>query len=174
MRIVITLVSSAIIPAVARSKGRPHDTSTKEGTGRRAWLEHAQQELQVAGHRAGGARAAVLDALDREPCCLTAQEIFDNLRADGRKVGIASVYRTLELLSKLHLVRRVDIGAAACYEPAHPGGEHHHHVVCERCGKVTAFEDKNLEAAIDSLGRRLKYSVGVHEVMLRGACPDCR
>jgi Fur family ferric uptake transcriptional regulator len=139
-----------------------------------AWLEHARKELQGAGHRAGGARSAVLEALDREPCCLTAQEIFDTLRARGRTVGIASVYRTLELLSKLNLVRRVDIGAAACYEPAHPGGEHHHHVVCERCGKVASFEDEGLEDAIDRLGRRLRYKVGVHEVVLRGACPDCR
>jgi Fur family ferric uptake transcriptional regulator len=140
---------------------------------RSEWLEHAHQELRGAGLRGGGARSAILEALDREPCCLTAQEIFDALRASRRRVGIASVYRTLELLSKLGLVRRVDIGAAACYEPAHPGGEHHHHVICEQCGKVTAFEDEGLEDAIDRLGRRLKYKVGVHEVMLRGACPDC-
>jgi Fur family transcriptional regulator, ferric uptake regulator len=138
------------------------------------WLAHARDELQGAGLRSGGARSAVLEALDREPCCLTAQEIFDNLRAGGRRVGIASVYRTLDLLSKLRLVHRVDIGGAACYEPAHPGGEHHHHVVCDRCGKVAAFEDEGLEDAIDRLGRRLKYKVGVHEVVLRGACPDCR
>jgi Fur family transcriptional regulator, ferric uptake regulator len=144
------------------------------GSKRSDWLDHARSELQGAGHRAGGARSAVLEALDQEPCCLTAQEIFDNLRAGGRKVGIASVYRTLEVLSKLSLVRRVEIGAAACYEPAHPGGEHHHHVVCEGCGKVAAFEDRGLEDAIDRLGRRLKYKVGVHEVLLRGACPDCR
>jgi Fur family ferric uptake transcriptional regulator len=141
---------------------------------RSAWLEHALSQLQEAGHRAGGARSAVLETLDGDPCCLTAQEIFDHLRSGDRRVGIASVYRTLELLSKLHLVRRVDIGTAACYEPAHPGGEHHHHVVCDRCGKVAAFEDRGLEDAIDRLGRRLKYRVGVHEVVLRGACPECR
>jgi Fur family ferric uptake transcriptional regulator len=138
------------------------------------WLGHAREELERAGHRTGGARTAVLETLDRQPCCLTAQEIFDDLRAKGRKVGIASVYRTLELLSKLNLVHRVDIGVAACYEAAHPGGEHHHHVVCDRCGKVAAFEDEGLEEAIDRLGRRLKYTVGVHDVVLRGACPDCR
>jgi Fur family ferric uptake transcriptional regulator len=141
---------------------------------RSAWLEHALSQLQATGHRAGGARSAVLEKMDQEPCCLTAQEIFDQLRGDDRRVGIASVYRTLELLSKLNLVRRVDIGTAACYEPAQPGGEHHHHVVCDRCGKVAAFEDRGLEDAIERLGRRLKYKVGLHEVVLRGACPECR
>ena len=141
---------------------------------RSEWLDHARTELQAAGLRTGGARSAVLETLAEEPCCLTAQEIFDSLRSGDRRVGIASVYRTLELLSKLSLVRRVDIGSAACYEPAHPGGEHHHHVVCDDCGKVAAFEDRSLEDAIDRLGRRLKYNVGVHEVVLRGACPECR
>jgi Fur family ferric uptake transcriptional regulator len=138
------------------------------------WIDHARNELEIAGHRAGGARAAVLEALDREPCCLTAQEIFDNLRASGRGVGIASVYRTLELLSRLNLIRRVDLGTSAGYEPEQPSGEHHHHLVCEDCGRISAFEDKRLEEAIQRLGRRLEYKVGEHEVVLRGACPDCR
>lgn len=141
---------------------------------RTGWLDHARSELQEAGHRAGGARAAVLEVLDREPCCLSAQEIFDNVRTGGRAVGIASVYRTLELLTKLNLVRRVDIGTSACYEREQPGGDHHHHLVCEGCGKVAAFEDRRLEEAIERLGRRLEYRVGEHEVVLRGACPDCR
>lgn len=141
---------------------------------RSAWADHAREALRQDGHRSGGARAAVLDLLARQDCLLSAQEIFDALRAEGRTAGIASVYRALELLTRTGLVRRVDIGPAACFEPALPGGEHHHHVVCEQCGKVAAFEDAALEDAIDRLARRLRYSVGEHDVVLRGACPDCR
>jgi Fur family ferric uptake transcriptional regulator len=112
--------------------------------------------------------------LAQQDCCLTAQEIFDGLRAKDMRVGIASVYRALELLSRLELVRRLDIGSAACYEPAYPGGEHHHHAVCEDCGKVAAFEDGALEEAIDRLATRQRFDVAVHEVILRGSCPDCR
>jgi Fur family ferric uptake transcriptional regulator len=138
------------------------------------WRQHAQRVLGQEGRRGGGARAAVIELLAGQDCCLTAQEIFDELRADGRTIGIASVYRALELLSRLGLVRRLEIGASACYEPERPGGEHHHHVVCERCGKVAAFEDRALEEAIERLARRHRYAVGVHEVTLRGSCPDCR
>jgi Fur family ferric uptake transcriptional regulator len=116
----------------------------------------------------------VLELLARQDCCLTAQEIFDGLRAGDRRVGIASVYRALDLLSRLELVRRLEIGASACYEPAYPDGGHHHHAVCERCGKVAPFEDRALEDAIDSLARRQRFNVAVHEVTLRGSCPDCR
>jgi Fur family transcriptional regulator, ferric uptake regulator len=138
------------------------------------WRDHAREELRRAGHRSGGARSAVVDLMGRQHCCLTAQEIFDTLREDGQVVGIASVYRALDLLSRMGLVRRLDLADAAYYEPAHPGGEHHHHVVCDRCGKVSSFEDHALETAIERLARRLKYSVAEHDVVLRGACPDCR
>jgi len=141
---------------------------------RSEWAEHARDELRRAGHRSGGARTAVLDVIARQDCCLTAQEIFDNLRATGRDAGIASVYRALELLTRMGLLRRVELADAAAYEPALPGGEHHHHVVCDRCGKVSPFEDEALERAIDRLAGRLEYDVGGHDVVLRGACRDCR
>jgi Fur family transcriptional regulator, ferric uptake regulator len=141
---------------------------------RTEWAEHATTELRRAGHRSGGARAAVIDLMASQHCCLTAQEVFDQLRADGRVVGIASVYRALDLLARLGLVRRLEMGTASGYEPALPSGHHHHHVVCDRCGKVSSFEDPALEKAIDRLSRRLKHSVAEHDVVLRGACPDCR
>jgi Fur family transcriptional regulator, ferric uptake regulator len=149
------------------------------GVGRRSgqraeWAEHARNELRQAGHRSGGARTAVLDVIARQHCCLTAQEIFDDLRSGGRDAGIASIYRALELLTRMGLVRRVELAEAAAYEPALPGGEHHHHVVCDRCGKVSPFEDAELERAIDRLAARLEYDIGRHDVVLRGACEDCR
>jgi Fur family ferric uptake transcriptional regulator len=137
------------------------------------WREHAQSVLSLEGHRGGGARAAVIDLLAGQDCCLTAQEIFDELREDGRAIGIASVYRALELLSRLGLVRRLEIGSSACYEPERPGGEHHHHVVCEQCGRVEPFEDPGLERAIGRLQGRVGFEVSEHEVVLRGRCPRC-
>ena len=116
----------------------------------------------------------MIDVIARQDCCLTAQEIFDALRAGRRDAGIASVYRALELLTRMGLLRRVELSDAAAYEPAHPGGEHHHHVVCDRCGKVSAFEDDGLERAIDRLAGRLEYDVGRHDVVLRGEYRDCR
>ncbi len=139
------------------------------------WIEHAEAALRTAGYRASAPRSAVLGLIARQECVLTAREIADSLRDDGRGVGVATVYRTLELLEGLRLVQRLDVGdASARYEPALPGGEHHHHhLVCDECGLVTPFEDSRLERAIDDLGRRLDYSVGDHDVILRGSCPNC-
>ena len=135
------------------------------------WGAHARRELSRTGHRAGGAREQVLALLERQPCCLSAQEIHDRLRAGERAVGLASVYRALDLLTQLKLVHRVDVDGTACYEPADPSGDHHHHAICERCGKRDAFEDPELERLIDGLADRLGYDLGEHDIVLRGRCP---
>jgi len=138
------------------------------------WAEQTLAALEGRGRRGGGARRAVVELLGRQDCCLTAQQIFDKLRADGRRVGIASVYRVLEQLSERGLVQRIDLGAGiARYEPALESGEHHHHLVCDDCGKVEAFADPELEAVIHKVERKTGYSVAAHDVVLRGACRDC-
>jgi Fur family transcriptional regulator, ferric uptake regulator len=138
-----------------------------------SWTETTIETLRAKG-RDGGARRAVVELLGDQHCCLTAQEIFDRLRAGGRRVGIATVYRTLEQLTRDGLVSRVELGeGTARFEPVHAGGEHHHHLVCEDCGKVEAFADDELERALRKVERRTGYSVAGHDVVLRGACNDC-
>jgi Fur family ferric uptake transcriptional regulator len=108
-------------------------------------------------------------------CSVTAKEIGDRLREQGDDIGVASIYRTLDLLDRLRLARRVDAAeGVARYEPIDPSGQHHHHLVCQSCGEVTAFEDRNLEHAIEELSRRVDYAVDAHDVTLRGECPACR
>jgi Fur family ferric uptake transcriptional regulator len=143
-------------------------------TASHTWEAHAQRELARAGHRAGGARAEVLALLAQQHCCLSAQEVHDELRRRDRAVGMASVYRALDVLAGLGLVHRVEVGGVACFEPADPSGDHHHHALCERCGALTAFEDPALEAVLERAGDRLGYAVGGHDVTLRGTCPTCR
>src|ERR671934_846623 len=138
------------------------------------WATHVRGALMGAGYRSGGAREAVVSLLARQDCCLSAQEIFDRLRAARRPVGIASVYRALETLSELRLVKRVDAGdGVARYEPAPSDGDHHHHLVCRDCGKVEAFSDPRLEHAVDRVADGLGYDVDEHEIVLTGACSDC-
>jgi Fur family ferric uptake transcriptional regulator len=139
------------------------------------WSEHVHRVLATAGLKRGGARERVIELLSSEPCALSAVEIEDRLRAGGRATGRASVYRVLELLLEHGLVERVEVGdGQARYERSHPGGDHHHHLVCERCGRLVAFDDPGLERAIDRLSDRLGVKVASHDVLLRGACPRCK
>jgi Fur family ferric uptake transcriptional regulator len=139
------------------------------------WRERALGELQSAGLRKGQARLAVIDLLSRQPCALTAPEIEAALRQKGHRVGLATVYRTLELLADMKLVGRLDVGQGiARYEPLTPGGDHHHHLVCDHCGRVTPFDDDELEQTIDRLTRKVRFQVAEHDVVLHGACRSCR
>lgn len=138
------------------------------------WAEHARAGLRRAGLRAGGARRAVVDHLSGQDCCLSAQEIRDGIAVEGGSVGIASVYRALDLLAELRLVHRVDVGdGVARFEPARPDGEHHHHLVCDRCGRVQSFSDDALERALARVADALGVPAATHEVVLHGPCAAC-
>jgi len=138
------------------------------------WAISARAALKGAGHRSGGAREAVVSLLATQSCCLSAQEIADRLRERGSDIGIASVYRALDLLHEMGLVQRVDLGeGSARYEPVAPGGEHHHHAVCDRCGRVTAFDDERLERRLEQLAGRLRHSMSGHDLVIHGECSRC-
>jgi Fur family ferric uptake transcriptional regulator len=139
------------------------------------WGERALDALAAEGHRIGGARKAVVELLSQQSCCRSAQEIADELREGGEGVGIASVYRTLDLLHGLGLVQRVDVGEGGQrYEPVVPGGEHHHHAVCDSCGTLTPFEDPSLEQTLERLSKRLGHGGAAHDVVIRGTCTRCK
>lgn len=139
-----------------------------------SWSAHARAVLEDAGYRRGGARDEVIDLLAAQPCAVSVQDIEAALRGGGRPIGRASIYRAVDTLAELGLVKRLDVGRAeACFEPARADGHHHHHVVCERCGTLTAFDDPELELAIERLGDRLGMRIDDHEVLLRGICESC-
>jgi Fur family transcriptional regulator, ferric uptake regulator len=142
------------------------------------WADHAREVLHQAGHQKGSARDTLIELLSRQDCALTALEIEDALRrtAPGqRPVARASVYRVLELLQDHDLVNRLDLGdGIARYELVDPAGDHHHHMVCDRCGQLVPFHDPALERSISRLSDRLGFRTKDHEVTLHGACPDCQ
>ena len=139
------------------------------------WTEHTTRALAAAGHRSSAPREEVIGAIAELGCSITAREIADLLRERGSGVGLASIYRALELLDRLGLVQRFDVGeGVARYEAALPGGDHHHHLVCDSCGTVEPFEDQSLEEAIHGLSGKTEFTIAAHDVTLHGECPACR
>ena len=140
-----------------------------------SWEDKTVEALRASGYRTGSARQAVVSVLARGDCCLTVPEIASELRAEGREVGIASVYRVVDLLAEQNLVQKVDLGdGRAHYERVELADDHHHHLVCNECGRVEPFADDELEAALRRVERDTGFAVESHDVLLRGACDDCR
>ena len=139
-----------------------------------SWAERASEQLRAAGYRAGAARREVIGFLDSQSCCLGAQEIHDQLRASGRAIGLASVYRVLDTLTDRGLLQRLEFGdGVARFEPIRDDDSHHHHLVCDECGKVETFSDERLERALRDVESKSAYAVAAHDVVLRGACTAC-
>ncbi|MBK9125962.1 MAG: transcriptional repressor [Chloroflexi bacterium] len=131
------------------------------------------QRLRDAGYRITNARAAVLKALEQSGGHLTSAQIVDIVASIDPAVGRASVFRTLDLLSRLSLIRPTYTeGSSAPVFVLLPGG-HHHHVICTHCGRVFEFENCGLEG----LSARLEVNTGVHIaghlLEFYGICADC-
>jgi Fur family ferric uptake transcriptional regulator len=144
-------------------------------TNRSEWAEHARTVLDQAGHRKARARNVLIDLLAGQPCALSALEIEDRLRDADRPVARASIYRILDLLGERGLINRLELGDGTTrYELIDPAGDHHHHLLCDSCGRLVPFDDRELEHAIDRLARRLDFRTDDHEVVLHGACSACQ
>ena len=145
-------------------------TSTDTG-----WAEHALATIQAAGHRRGGARTAVVEALARHDCAVTALELDDELRRRKRRrsAAPASTGRSSSSSSS-GLVQRLEVcRGTAGYERVEPAGHHHHHAICRDCGRMVPFEDSSLERAIGKLSESMDFEVTEHDVVLRGLCERC-
>ena len=115
-------------------------------------------------------RRAVLDAIRDSAGAWTALDVFDRARRREPGLGLATVYRTIELLARDGSVRPLTGEGRARYVRCHPG--HHHHLVCVACGAV---EDTELCAAppADELARRHGFAAETHEVDFYGRCARC-
>jgi Fur family ferric uptake transcriptional regulator len=115
-------------------------------------------------------RRAVLAAIGAAQGAFTAAEIHEHARRDYPRLGLATTYRTLELLREsgsLHALRRA---GTPTYVRCHP--EHHHHLVCLSCGSVEETELCSAPPARE-LKRRYGFSPQAHEVEIYGTCRRC-
>jgi Fur family ferric uptake transcriptional regulator len=128
-------------------------------------LEAAAGKIRGGGYKVTPQRLAVLAAIAAQQ-----HQSLEGIRARCPEVGMVTVYRTLDLFSELGLVRRLDLGDGPRYELAE---DHHHHLICEDCGRVTEFEQCPLDL------RRLPrvgggFKVRAHSLEVYGTCSECR
>ena len=117
---------------------------------------------------------AVLDVVLGSDNFRSAQDIHAQLRASGETVGLTTVYRHLALLTddgRLDALQTAD--GEVVYRRCH-SEEHHHHVVCRRCGRGTEVELPDIERWAESTANELGYTDVTHTVEIFGVCTDCR
>ena len=140
--------------------------------------EDFKKILKKKGLKVTRQRLVVLEVLAENPQKhLTAEEIYERVKAENPDIGLATVYRTVQLLLELELIERINLDDGFVrYEIGDTQGrEHHrhHHLICLRCGGVTAFQKDMLEALETGVQAALGFQVTDHEVKLYGICKDC-
>ena len=129
--------------------------------------------LGRSGVRITRQRLQVVGELVREPNDATAQQLFERLRSRGENVGLATVYRTLALLSERGAIDTLTHHAGElCYRLC--GDVHHHHLVCSGCHRVVELPECDLETWISRSAARHGFTATGHQVEIVGLCADCR
>lgn len=142
--------------------------------------EMFKELLKENGLKVTTQRIAILDVLQSRPDThLTAEEIYEHVRELHPEIGLATVYRTIQLLSDLHLIDKLNLDDGYVrYEIGKKHGglgtHHHHHLVCLECGKVLSFEDDMLESLENRIKEAMNFEIVDHEVKLYGYCKDCQ
>lgn len=131
--------------------------------------------LQQAGYRLTAPRQAVVEIIANSPFLLDPQNIHDQARQVYPRLGLVTVYRTLEKLEELGLVQRVH----------HPDGcqafiaatrGHQHLLICERCSRVQYFsgDGERMDRLMDSVAEESGYQIKDHWLQLFGLCSECQ
>lgn len=141
-------------------------------------IQDFKELLKQNGLKVTTQRISVLEVLQNRPGeHLTVEEIYSLVKLEHPDIGLATVYRTVQLLCEFHFIDKLilDDGFVR-YEigKEEVNGHHHHHLICKNCGKVFSFEDDLLEDLEDTIQKTMNFQVHDHEVKLLGLCSDCQ
>ncbi|MFZ3070824.1 MAG: Fur family transcriptional regulator [Anaerolineaceae bacterium] len=135
---------------------------------------NGQTILSQAGYRLSEPRKCVMQLLESADTPLSPLAIYRMLTSQGYRLGLVSVYRTLELLGSLGLVTIV-------YQPdggsgyMNATGGHHHHILCQGCHKAIEFSgSEDLTELIQRVEGETNFQVNGHLLQLYGLCPECQ
>jgi len=131
------------------------------------------ETLLENGHRLTPQRMLVIEVLHNADKHISAEEIYAQLHSRYPYANISTVYRTLELLKKLELVTETNFGEGRVrYHVAEKG--HHHHLICNSCGKIIDLEESALYPLKDMLLQRYDFDADLRHLAVSGECRRCR
>ncbi|HTS14607.1 MAG TPA: Fur family transcriptional regulator [Candidatus Sulfotelmatobacter sp.] len=129
--------------------------------------------LDRAGYQRTEPRRLVATMIAQHDGHFTAPELVRESRRRGLPVGRATIFRALDVFLALGLVERLDLpDGEHAYVMCEPS--HHHHVVCQRCGRTVEVDDRGLRAVVQEIEQRTGYAIDSHRVELFGTCPACQ
>ena len=136
-----------------------------------------RQKFQEKQYKLTPQRRIILEAfVDHQDEHLSAEDVHTIVRQHSSEIGLATVYRTLELFSELDVLQKMDFGdGRSRYEiNEKTTPHHHHHLICLACNKVKEFEDDLLETLETVISRKSNFTIVDHQVKFYGYCDECQ
>ena len=137
-------------------------------------VERALTRLRDSGYKITNARRTVLSVLCESSGHLTSAEVLDRVEARDPAIGRASVFRTLDLLTDLAIIRPTYLEPRTPNYVVMPTDGHHAHIVCTTCSKVIELDECHVRELLDSIASQYDLQLTGHLLELYGACSDCR
>lgn len=139
-------------------------------------------KLRKCGCRMTQPRQIIINYLSQYKEHLNVEEIYFELHKKYKNIGLTTIYRTLELLVKNGILNKFDIGdGRARYELSceYPSKEHHHHLICIKCGKIINYSDfindeiKLVNKIESKLSKKHNFKILNHIIQFQGLCEKC-
>ena len=132
------------------------------------------EALGDAGYRLTEPRRVVAELVAGRSGHFTANDLIADAQAQELDIGRATIFRALDLFTELEVLERIDLlNGDHAYVPCLPD-YHHHHVICQACGRVTEVRDLGLGGAIAAMERSTGWKVDKHRLEMYGRCPECQ
>ncbi|MBC09657.1 MAG: ferric iron uptake transcriptional regulator [Gammaproteobacteria bacterium] len=137
-------------------------------------MPEKSKELKDAGLKITLPRIKILQVLENSSVQhVSAEDVYKMLIAADEEIGLATVYRVLTQFEQAGLVARHNFeGGHSVFELSKE--DHHDHIVCQKCGKITEFSDEKIEARQSEIANSLGYILLDHNLNMYGLCPDCQ
>lgn len=140
-------------------------------------MEILKEKLKETGFKITPQRRAIIEILLRNDSKhLSSEEIYDLVRIDCPEIGLATVYRTMQLLDEIGAISKLNLDDGCIRYELNLNEEdthHHHHLICKSCGKIIEVKEDLLDTIEDKIQNLYKFNILNHDVKFYGTCDNC-
>lgn len=141
-------------------------------------MDILKEKLKETGFKITPQRRAIVETLlKHKDKHLSSEEIYDLVRNDCPEIGLATVYRTMQLLDEVGAISKLNLDDGCIrYEidlddsDAH----HHHHLICKNCGKIIEVKEDLLDSIELEIQNLYNFSIVDHDLKFYGLCEECK
>ena len=138
-------------------------------------LQKIKKKLANNNYKMTSQRKAILKKIiENQGSHLSAEEIYEQVKEDDPNIGLATIYRTLELLCDLGIIHKLNFDDKCRRYELDKENEHHHHLICFECGEITEFNDDILEDFEENIKDEHSFEVVDHRIKFYGYCRVCQ